>query len=279
MAGQEGEGERAPGAGTAGSPSIHYSSTGISAYYPQLGGASHSQGLARYPAMQSLQNAMQVRCDTVAICPALVRCPGRPFTCRLSVAVAAIGEGGRGDQWMRDGGKVVMVVDAWLMLCCALDDALCQGQTQFWAVREYLAPVLKDSKFKEHGRCVLAGLRRRRQAQSGRLSGIDADPARIFSITPDEYVAAGEFLVYKFPTWQWEGGDKTKARDYLPGDKQYLVQRNGEHSVRIYRVGKPGLMRWPCDHHAPAQFPAFAASRRCRTTQAAAIKKTRGRRS
>lgn len=48
------------------------------------------------------------------------------------------------------------------------------------------------------------------------------------SITPDEFVAAGDFLVYKFPTWQWEGGDKAKAKDYLPADKQYLVQRNGE---------------------------------------------------
>ena len=39
------------------------------------------------------------------------------------------------------------------MLCSGC--ILCQLQTQFWAVREYLAPVLKDSKFKEHGRCVL----------------------------------------------------------------------------------------------------------------------------
>lgn len=33
--------------------------------------------------------------------------------------------------------------------------ALHSRQTQFWAVRDYLAPVLKDSKFKEHGRLVL----------------------------------------------------------------------------------------------------------------------------
>lgn len=25
-------------------------------------------------------------------------------------------------------------------------------QTHFWAVRDYLAPVLRESKFKEHGR-------------------------------------------------------------------------------------------------------------------------------
>ncbi|KAI1795607.1 autophagocytosis associated protein [Ganoderma leucocontextum] len=65
---------------------------------------------------------------------------------------------------------------------------------QYWAVREYLSPVLKESKFKEHGR-----------------------------ITPEEFVAAGDFLAYKFPVWTWETGDSSKARDYLPADKQYLL--------------------------------------------------------
>ncbi|KAF9483160.1 hypothetical protein BDN70DRAFT_828114 [Pholiota conissans] len=69
-------------------------------------------------------------------------------------------------------------------------------QSQLIAVREYLSPVLKESKFKEHGR-----------------------------ITPEEFVAAGDFLVYKFPVWTWEKGDATKTRDFLPVDKQYLVTR------------------------------------------------------
>ncbi|RPD57530.1 hypothetical protein L226DRAFT_481697 [Lentinus tigrinus ALCF2SS1-7] len=69
-------------------------------------------------------------------------------------------------------------------------------QQQYWAVREYLSPVLKESKFKEHGR-----------------------------ITPEEFVAAGDFLAYKFPVWTWEKGDASKARDYLPADKQYLLTR------------------------------------------------------
>ncbi|KAG6919358.1 hypothetical protein DXG01_006907 [Tephrocybe rancida] len=56
--------------------------------------------------------------------------------------------------------------------------------------------VLKESKFKEHGR-----------------------------ITPEEFVAAGDFLVYKFPVWSWEKGDASKARDFLPTDKQYLLTR------------------------------------------------------
>ncbi|KIY53627.1 putative E2-like enzyme [Fistulina hepatica ATCC 64428] len=71
-------------------------------------------------------------------------------------------------------------------------------QQQYWAVRDYLSPVLKESKFKEHGR-----------------------------ITPgsQEFVAAGDFLTYKFPVWTWEKGDTSKARDFLPPDKQYLVTR------------------------------------------------------
>ncbi|KAF8915533.1 autophagocytosis associated protein [Mucidula mucida] len=65
-------------------------------------------------------------------------------------------------------------------------------QQQLFAVREYLSPVLKESKFKEHGR-----------------------------ITPEEFVAAGDFLTYKFGG----GWRSSKAREYLPSDKQYLVTR------------------------------------------------------
>ncbi len=87
-------------------------------------------------------------------------------------------------------------------------------------MRDYLAPVLRESKFKEHGR-----------------------------ITPDEFVAAGDFLTYKFPTWAWantsaagaadasNNGEPSssgeaaaapggvKIRDFLPRDKQYLISR------------------------------------------------------
>jgi len=69
-------------------------------------------------------------------------------------------------------------------------------QSHYWAVRDYLSPVLKESKFKEHGQ-----------------------------ITPEEFVAAGDFLVYKFPVWTWEKGEASKVRDFLPADKQYLVTR------------------------------------------------------
>ncbi|WWC58163.1 uncharacterized protein I303_100699 [Kwoniella dejecticola CBS 10117] len=68
-------------------------------------------------------------------------------------------------------------------------------QSQYAAVRDYMSPVLKESKFKEHGR-----------------------------ITPEEFIAAGDFLAYKFPVWQWEQG--TIQRDFLPKEKQYLICRN-----------------------------------------------------
>ncbi|GAA5946571.1 hypothetical protein JCM10213_006633 [Rhodosporidiobolus nylandii] len=84
-------------------------------------------------------------------------------------------------------------------------------QTHFWAVRDYLAPVLRDSKFKESGR-----------------------------ITPEEFVAAGDFLAYKFPTWQWEAGEAGKARDFLPKDKQYLISRNVPCLRRVSQLGNQG---------------------------------------
>ncbi|KAK8845597.1 hypothetical protein IAR55_006313 [Kwoniella newhampshirensis] len=78
-----------------------------------------------------------------------------------------------------------------------MNNPLLSIQSQYWAVRDYLSPVLRESKFKEHGR-----------------------------ITPEEFVAAGDFLTFKFPVWQWDKGDPSRARDFLPADKQYLITRN-----------------------------------------------------
>ncbi|KAI8967040.1 autophagocytosis protein [Mycotypha africana] len=79
----------------------------------------------------------------------------------------------------------------------SVQDAYNKVFSNFQKVRDYLAPVLKNSKFKETG-----------------------------CITPEEFVAAGDFLVYKCPTWQWEGGIEEKKRDFLPSDRQFLVTRN-----------------------------------------------------
>ncbi|KDO29071.1 hypothetical protein SPRG_06126 [Saprolegnia parasitica CBS 223.65] len=63
----------------------------------------------------------------------------------------------------------------------------------FQNVREYLTPVLSESGFVADG-----------------------------VLTPEEFVAAGDQLCYKCPTWRWEGGDVGARKAYLPPHKQFL---------------------------------------------------------
>ena len=45
-------------------------------------------------------------------------------------------------------------------------------------------------------------------------------------ITPEEFVQAGDYLVYKFPSWSWSSASSpAKQVAYLPPNKQYLVTR------------------------------------------------------
>lgn len=45
-------------------------------------------------------------------------------------------------------------------------------------------------------------------------------------ITPEEFVLAGDYLVYKFPTWSWADASEPSRRvNYLPDGKQFLVTR------------------------------------------------------
>lgn len=64
-------------------------------------------------------------------------------------------------------------------------------------VRERLWPVLRESAFVTRG-----------------------------VLTPDEFVLAGDELVFKCPTWAWSAGEPSKRKRYLPPDKQYLVTSN-----------------------------------------------------
>merc|ERR1711991_934180 len=68
---------------------------------------------------------------------------------------------------------------------------------QVGVVREYTTPVLKESKFVEKG-----------------------------VMTPEEFVQAGDMLVYKCPTWEWGSGEPHLRKSYLPPNKQYLVTKN-----------------------------------------------------
>lgn len=68
----------------------------------------------------------------------------------------------------------------------------------FHAVREYLTPVLKSSQLFEKG-----------------------------VLTPEEFVAAGDQLVFKCPTWSWQAGEVAGRKSYLPAGKQFLIIRGG----------------------------------------------------
>jgi len=74
----------------------------------------------------------------------------------------------------------------------------------FRAAREYVYPTLKSSAFLEKG-----------------------------VLTPEEFVKAGDELVFRCPTWSWEAGDPKKAKSHLPPDKQYLITRNVPCQSRV----------------------------------------------
>lgn len=52
-------------------------------------------------------------------------------------------------------------------------------------------------------------------------------------LTPEEYLEAGDQLVFKFPTWQWVSAPKERRVSYLPEDKQYLLTRNVPCTARV----------------------------------------------
>ena len=70
--------------------------------------------------------------------------------------------------------------------------------------REYVTPTLKSSAFLTKG-----------------------------VLTPEEFISAGDELVFKCPTWSWESGDPSKRKKHLPKDKQYLITRNVPCSARV----------------------------------------------
>lgn len=46
------------------------------------------------------------------------------------------------------------------------------------------------------------------------------------TLTPEEFVQAGDQLSFKFPTWRWEAGEASYRASYLPPEQQYLITRN-----------------------------------------------------
>lgn len=70
-----------------------------------------------------------------------------------------------------------------------------------------LTRALQDSKFKESG-----------------------------MLTPEEFVRAGDYLVYHCPTWSWASGEAGRKKAYLPADKQFLITRNGKETCTAVQM-------------------------------------------
>ena len=88
------------------------------------------------------------------------------------------------------------------------------GANKFRRAREWATPTLKESAFLERG-----------------------------VLTPEEFVRAGDELVYKCPTWSWEQGDSKKKKTYLPDDKQV-----GEQNEPVIYLFFP-FSRWDLITH------------------------------
>lgn len=72
------------------------------------------------------------------------------------------------------------------------------------SLREYLTPINNDSNFSKTG-----------------------------EISPDEFVKAGDYLVYKFPTWQWGTCPDKLKKSFLPPDKQFLITKHVPSYQRV----------------------------------------------
>lgn len=62
-------------------------------------------------------------------------------------------------------------------------------------------------------------------------------------LTPEEFLAAGDFLVYKFPSWSWADAATPAQRvSYFPAGKQYLVTRGVPCKRRVKGEGAGGFL-------------------------------------
>lgn len=60
-------------------------------------------------------------------------------------------------------------------------------------------------------------------------------------ISPEEFLEAGDYLVYKFPSWSWSAASSpSKRASYLPENKQYLVTRAVPCRQRLGGQGATG---------------------------------------
>lgn len=72
------------------------------------------------------------------------------------------------------------------------------------SLREYLTPINNESNFRKTG-----------------------------EISPEEFVKAGDYLVYKFPTWKWGTCPANLQKKFLPADKQFLITKHVPSYQRV----------------------------------------------
>ncbi|KAF8817979.1 putative autophagy-related protein 3 atg3 [Cardiosporidium cionae] len=73
----------------------------------------------------------------------------------------------------------------------------------------YLTPIPKESQFVDRG-----------------------------VLTPIEFVEAGDQLVFRCPTWQWQAAEYRYSVNWLPKGKQYLITRNVPCKFRVKDLEK-----------------------------------------
>ena len=110
------------------------------------------------------------------------------------------------------------------------------GRNAALGAAEYMTPVLAESQFLEKG-----------------------------VLTPEEFVAAGDMLVLRCPTWQWQAGDPAKARPFLPPNKQYLLTRNVPCQQRAAGLGSGADDEQALDDGAGEEWTATHTSHAKRT--------------
>jgi len=52
-------------------------------------------------------------------------------------------------------------------------------------------------------------------------------------LTPEEFVAAGDLLVLKCPSWSWKEGNPKSLQKGLPKEKQFLITKNVASRMRV----------------------------------------------
>lgn len=86
-------------------------------------------------------------------------------------------------------------------------------QTALHVARDTFTPTLKHTQFLDQGK-----------------------------LTPEEFVAAGDYLIRLSPTWRWSTASTGLGKSYLPVEKQFLITRGVMCRRRVRDVADAGTV-------------------------------------